>query len=355
MRVFISVVSHGHGELIESLRCLEKLSEKFSVVLKDNKNESNLKEYCKHNNIIYLSSDIPKGFGENNNIIFNYCISELKMQSDDIFIIMNPDVIVEENELIKLKNKMICENIEFATINLYKDRDYKIYDPSIRNYPGILDFVSGYLGFSNKTIINKSSINSNTTVAWAAGSFLALKSYIYKEVGGFDIRYFMYCEDIDICMRINSYGYKLVYIPTIKAIHIARHNNRRFLSKHFYWHLRSALIYLSEKRKYVSKKISTTISKVIGGNALAQIIVILGTPLLTRIYQPSDFGIYSTIMAVVLILGVIACGRYDQIMYNFDDKYSWYICFCNGLVIAICISLLCLIATGALFYFLNLI
>ncbi|HAW2487031.1 TPA: oligosaccharide flippase family protein [Escherichia coli] len=99
------------------------------------------------------------------------------------------------------------------------------------------------------------------------------------------------------------------------------------------------------------KKISTTISKVIGGNALAQIIVILGTPLLTRIYQPSDFGIYSTIMAVVLILGVIACGRYDQIMYNFDDKYSWYICFCNGLVIAICISLLCLIATGALFYF----
>ena len=202
MRVFISVVSHGHGELIESLRCLEKLSEKFSVVLKDNKNESNLKEYCKHNNIIYLSSDIPKGFGENNNIIFNYCISELKMQSDDIFIIMNPDVIVEENELIKLKNKMICENIEFATINLYKDRDYKIYDPSIRNYPGILDFVSGYLGFSNKTIINKSSINSNTTVAWAAGSFLALKSYIYKEVGGFDIRYFMYCEDIDICMRI---------------------------------------------------------------------------------------------------------------------------------------------------------
>lgn len=98
------------------------------------------------------------------------------------------------------------------------------------------------------------------------------------------------------------------------------------------------------------KKISATLIKVIGGNALAQIIVILGTPLLTRMYQPSDFGIYSTIMAVVLIVGIIACGRYDQIMYNFNDKYSWYKCFCNGVVIATYISLFCLIVTSILFF-----
>ncbi|EFN8692865.1 hypothetical protein EBA27_25315, partial [Escherichia coli] len=82
-----------------------------------------------------------------------------------------------------------------------------------------------------------------------------------------------------------------------------------------------------KKESMSLKKISATLIKVIGGNALAQIIVILGTPLLTRMYQPSDFGIYSTIMAVVLIVGIIACGRYDQIMYNFNDKYSWYKCF----------------------------
>ncbi|WP_318390412.1 glycosyltransferase family 2 protein [Enterobacter sp.] len=254
MRVFISVVSHRHFEIISSLKCLKELARHFIVVVKSNVIDPELADYCKRNNIFYFESNKPMGFGQNNNDVYNYCCNILDMQSDDLFVVLNPDVIIDENKINQLKKIMQLNNIDFATINLYRDLFYKEYDPSIRRFPKLTDFISSFLGLGNKTIIDKSVISEICHVDWSAGSFLALKSDIFKKVGGFNQLYFMYCEDIDICMRLNVEGHKLSYIPSIKAVHLARQNNRKIFSKHFLWHLRSMIIYLNEKRKYGNKK-----------------------------------------------------------------------------------------------------
>ncbi|EOI5752642.1 glycosyltransferase family 2 protein [Enterobacter hormaechei] len=163
---------------------------------------------------------------------------------------MNPDVVITLESLDALATTIEREKYNFATINLYKDKDFEICDPCIRKFPSFKDFLSSYLGFENKTVVNKSQIFEPIEVDWAAGSFLAVKSSYFNKVNGFNPKYFMYCEDIDFCMRMKSAGAKLIFIPDIKAMHLARHNNRKFLSKHFYWHLRSMFIYLLEKRKY---------------------------------------------------------------------------------------------------------
>ncbi|WP_449549910.1 oligosaccharide flippase family protein [Lelliottia amnigena] len=93
--------------------------------------------------------------------------------------------------------------------------------------------------------------------------------------------------------------------------------------------------------------------KFVGGNALAQIIIILGTPILTRLYSPDDFGVYASFMSIILILGVIASGRYDQIMYNFDQEDEWITCFCNGVIIAIVLSVVMLFGFGAIYFFVD--
>lgn len=86
-----------------------------------------------------------------------------------------------------------------------------------------------YLGFKNNTIINKCLINEPLVVDWAAGSFLAIKAENFGKVGGFNTRYFMYCEDIDLCLRLKGNGTNLYFIHSIKAMHLAKHNNRKFL------------------------------------------------------------------------------------------------------------------------------
>jgi len=98
-------------------------------------------------------------------------------------------------------------------------------------------------------------------------------------------------------------------------------------------------------------KIMNNLLKFVGGNALAQIIIIIGTPILTRLYSPDDFGVYASFMSIILIVGVIGCGRYDQIMYNFDQQEKWETCFCNGQIISITLSLLIFLGLGIVYLF----
>jgi len=254
VRVFISVVSHGHSEVINKLDCLGTLNKQFKVVVKNNKKDTELLNYCGKYNITCLDEEYYKGFGYNNNYVFNYCINHLGMDGKDIFIVLNPDVIIHASDVEKIKDRMLQSKLAALTINLYKDEGYSIPDPSIRQFPEITDFISSFLKGENKTIIDKKGILYPLEIDWCAGSFIALNSAAYGSVKGFNIKYFMYCEDIDLCWRLKQKGYKLIYFPDIKAIHFAKHNNRRILSRHFFWHLKSVLLFILTKNQLISSK-----------------------------------------------------------------------------------------------------
>lgn len=53
------------------------------------------------------------------------------------------------------------------------------------------------------------------------------------------------------------------------------------------------------------------ISVLLSGSVFAQLILLAATPVLTRIYSPSDFGILAIFIALLSIIGVIANGRYE--------------------------------------------
>ncbi len=54
-----------------------------------------------------------------------------------------------------------------------------------------------------------------------------------------------------------------------------------------------------------------SVLKVGGGGALGQAVVVLASPVLTRLFDPADFGLYSLYASLVLIVGGVACLRYD--------------------------------------------
>ncbi|MGI5933055.1 MAG: lipopolysaccharide biosynthesis protein, partial [Eubacterium sp.] len=55
----------------------------------------------------------------------------------------------------------------------------------------------------------------------------------------------------------------------------------------------------------------TDVLKLVTGTTFAQIIVVLASPLLTRLYGPEAFGFYALFASITGILGVIACMRYE--------------------------------------------
>jgi N-acetylglucosaminyl-diphospho-decaprenol L-rhamnosyltransferase len=56
-------------------------------------------------------------------------------------------------------------------------------------------------------------------VDWVSGAALFLRRAAVDSVGGWDERYFMYMEDVDLCWRLRRLGWRVAYDPTGEAVH----------------------------------------------------------------------------------------------------------------------------------------
>ena len=57
-------------------------------------------------------------------------------------------------------------------------------------------------------------------VFWASGAAMLIRKSLYEEVGGLDGTFFAHCEEIDLCWRLASRGYKIVCLPFSKVYHV---------------------------------------------------------------------------------------------------------------------------------------
>ena len=71
-------------------------------------------------------------------------------------------------------------------------------------------------------------------VPFGQGSFLVIKTELFKRINGFDERYFMYMEDADLCKRVNQVS-KLMYFPGATVVHKwqrGSHKNKKLFKYH---------------------------------------------------------------------------------------------------------------------------
>ena len=57
-------------------------------------------------------------------------------------------------------------------------------------------------------------------VDWVSGALVFLRRAAVDSVGGWDERYFMYMEDVDLCWRLRRIGWRVAYDPGGEAVHV---------------------------------------------------------------------------------------------------------------------------------------
>ncbi len=65
------------------------------------------------------------------------------------------------------------------------------------------------------------------------GAAMMLRRSVFETLGGFDGRYFLYYEDLDLCIRARMIGYKVVYVPDAVATHPVKDDERPLLFSEF--------------------------------------------------------------------------------------------------------------------------
>ena len=85
------------------------------------------------------------------------------------------------------------------------------------------------------------------TAQWLSGSCLLLRRAAFESVGGFDPRYFMYFEDVDLGDRLGRAGWLNVYVPTAEVTHLGGHATSRVPELMLAEHHRSTYRYLADR------------------------------------------------------------------------------------------------------------
>lgn len=87
------------------------------------------------------------------------------------------------------------------------------------------------------------------TAGWLSGSCLLLRREALDSATGFDPRYFMYFEDVDLGDRLGRAGWLNVYVPTAEVMHIGGHSTSQVSALMLAEHHRSAYRYLADRHR----------------------------------------------------------------------------------------------------------
>ncbi len=82
---------------------------------------------------------------------------------------------------------------------------------------------------------------------WLSGSALLVRREAFESVGGFDPKYFMYFEDVDLCDRLARAGWSCIYVPSSVVEHSGGHATKRVPKLMLRAHHTSAYRYLADR------------------------------------------------------------------------------------------------------------
>ncbi len=160
-------------------------------------------------------------------------------------LIINTDTLVYSNSIKKMMEEMqkSPDRGGVGPALLTGENEYQV------SFGGKVNFFSEAAKkiFINRIYSKKLRKNQEKRdVEWLSAACFLSRRDILERAGLFDEHFFLYFEDIDLCMRIREKGWKLVYTPEARVFHIGGASTRqRKLNSRY--HYRKSQIYFYQK------------------------------------------------------------------------------------------------------------
>lgn len=229
----ISIVSHGQAELVGSLlRDIQAHCSAYDLTVIVTLNIDEPLPFSGADfsfRLDIVRNPRPKGYGANHN-------AALQRATADYFCVMNPDIRLPRDPFSSLLAS-VAKSMMGVVAPRVVNEDGHIEDSSRR--------LPTPLAIAGKAIFRSKSLDYGQGADefhpdWVAGMFMLFPSPAFKAVGGFDERYFLYYEDVDLCCRLRLAGYRVTVNPAAAVIHHAHRQSHRDW-RYLRWHLASML------------------------------------------------------------------------------------------------------------------
>ena len=166
--------------------------------------------------------------------------------SCDVVLVANPDVVLHDGalrELVDALERHPTWGIVGPTILNEAGAPY----PSVRRFPSVVDAV-GHASLGRIWPTNpftrryrEGGAAPDGTAQWVSGACFVIRRALFERLGGFDERYFMFAEDMDLCWRAHAAGAAVGTAPQAVVTHVEGVSRRAAPYRMQVAHHRSAL------------------------------------------------------------------------------------------------------------------
>ncbi|MFC4252574.1 glycosyltransferase [Sinimarinibacterium flocculans] len=230
----VSVVSHGHGAGVARVLCdlhaqLQTTPHELTLTLNAGEDPGFIADLPStlRSRLRVVRNTRPRGFGANHNAAL--------LGSDAAFVLVaDPDLRLHQAIFDPLANVLSAPRCGMAA-PIAMDERGRIED-------------NGRSLVTPKQLVRRHLLGGrgpehgpgqgNVEVTWIAGLFIAMRAEVFRQLRGFDERYYMYCEDVDLCLRARAAGYSSLLMTDLRIEHPARRRTLRRMD-HFSWHVAS--------------------------------------------------------------------------------------------------------------------
>lgn len=249
IKVTASLVAYKEDaeELTRSIESFINYDNATKLYLIENYQNDLSNEILSNPKIERIKTGSNLGFGAGHNLVLNKINTE-----SDYHLILNPDVDFDSNilkELIDILKKdldlaMIAPKVFFPNGQLqHSYRRYpSLFELFIRRVPVFKTlFKNVYL----KGVYADLNVTKPFYAEYLTGCFHLYKTKDFLRLKGFDERYFLYMEDVDICKKIDTINKKKMYYPNVSITHVLKQGSSKRMSL-FLRHLISMIKYFNK-------------------------------------------------------------------------------------------------------------
>lgn len=247
-RLSAAVVMYGGAQEVH--QCLQSLTEyttdSCQVFLVDNASPdgelAKLEKLGLPPQVQLLAQPKNLGFGKGHNVV-------LPLLQSQYHAVVNPDIVLHADVLKQMADWLDAHpDVAIATPNLVFPSGETQHIAKRR--PAVLPLLARQLRlpflrkYERHYLMLDEDLSKPVDVEFCSGSFFVIRTEVFRQINGFDEKYFMYVEDADITQKALQKG-RAVFLPQVTVTHAWHRAAHRHL-KQFLWQLRSMLRYFKK-------------------------------------------------------------------------------------------------------------
>jgi N-acetylglucosaminyl-diphospho-decaprenol L-rhamnosyltransferase len=251
-RVSVVIVSYNVRAHLE--RCLAAFAgHPHEVIVVDSASADGSAELVRSRfpDVRLIALDRNDGYGASAN-------AGMKARAGEYFLVMNADAWPVDDAVERLVS-FADANPEIGVVGPRLLNPDGSLQPSFRGFPTLWRLATEY--FFLRWLAPRSRLlnsfygagfdhSSTREAEFLMGAALLLRASAVDEVGGFDPRFFMFSEEVDLCYRMTSAGWRVTFFPGAEFVHFGRASTSLDWTPMYREQVRGHLIFLAKHHGY---------------------------------------------------------------------------------------------------------